>query len=396
MLSSDLEVKCMDESRRPRRSRYIYNRKQQGIMLTALLLAFVLIFSLVSLILPDRETSEAEKRPLAQVPAFSWKALRSGEYFAGWGDYLADQFVGRDFWISLRLGYSRLMGRSESNGVLLCRDHYLMEKPAAPDEAAVKRSTDAISAFAGRHPDLKVFMTAAPTAAGIMKSKLPGHIPLRDQLEDIRNLEHSLSGIRFIDVSPALEAHSDEQLYYRTDHHWTTLGAYYAFEAMAEEMGIVPAADYDIYTVSSTFEGTLAARSGSHSARDRVQIFAPLPPVDCRVTYPEEGTTTATLYSREALDTKDHYTVFFGGNHPRVDIQTNAGTGKNLLIFKDSYANCLVPFLTACYDKIILIDPRYYYESADSLVSSEKITDVLFLYNINTFHEDTSLAGVLK
>lgn len=396
MLSSDSEVKSMDVPHRPRRSRYLHNRKQQGVMLTILLLVFILIFSIVSLIVPDRAVSEAENRPLAQPPAFSWKALKSGEYFSGWSDYMADQFIGRDFWISLRLGYSRFMGQSESNGVLLCRDHYLMEKPAAPDEKAVKKSTDAISAFAEQHPELQIYMTAAPTAAGILKDKLPGHIPLRDQLADIRDLGRSLSGVHFIDVSPALEEHSNEELYYRTDHHWTSLGAFYAFRAMAQEMGIVPAEDYDIYTVSTTFEGTLSARSGSHSAKDPVQIYVPQTSVDYRVNYPEDQKTTASLYSRAALDTKDHYSVFFGGNHPRVDIETNAGTGKSLLIFKDSYANCLVPFLTPCYDKIILIDPRYYYESADSLVSSEKITDVLFLYNINTFHEDTALAGVLQ
>ena len=386
----------MDEPRRPRRSRYHRNRKQQGIMLTILLLVFVVLFSLVNLIVPDRAISEAENRTLAQPPAFSWEALRNGDYFAGWGDYLADQFAGRDFWISLRLKYSRLMGQRESNGVLLCKDHYLMEKPVAPNEEALAKNTEAISSFAGRHRDLQVYMTAAPTAAGIMTDKLPAHVPLRDQLADIEHLSGSLSGVRFLDVSPALAAHSDEELYYRTDHHWTSLGAFYAFQAMAEGMGLPPMEHYDIYTVSSTFEGTLSSRSGSHSAKDPVQIYVPDCDVDYTVTYPDSQKTTASLYSREALRSKDHYTVFFGGNHPRVDIRTTAGTGKNLLIFKDSYANCLVPFLTPYYDKIVLIDPRYYYESADSIVTAEKITDVLFLYNINTFHEDTALAGVLQ
>ena len=229
-----------------------------------------------------------------------------------------------------------------------------------------------------------------------MTDKLPGHVPLRDQRADIEALGSRLSGVRFLDVSPALAAHSGEELYYRTDHHWTSLGAFYAFQAMAEGMGITPVQDYDIYTVSTTFEGTLSSRSGSHSAKDPVQIYVPKTSVDCCATYPDSGKTTASLYSRDALNDKDHYTVFFGGNHPRVDIDTTAGTGRNLLIFKDSYANCLVPFLTPYYDRIILIDPRYYYESADSLVTSEKITDVLFLYNINTFHEDTALAGVLQ
>ncbi len=382
--------------RRNRTVRRQRERTVQGAYLSLLLIIFVLFFSIVNLFAADRETSETENRALAQTPDFSWQSLKDGSYFAGIDDYLADQFVGRDFWISLRLGFTRFMGASESNGVLLCDDDYLMEKPVAPKEEAVAKNLAAISDFAELNPQVNVCMSIVPTAACVMEDKLPNSVPIRDQHEDILALKEGVSGVTFIDVTDALKAKNDQQLYYRTDHHWTSLGAYYAFVDMADELGIELTTEYDVYAVSDSFEGTLSSKSGCHDALDTVEIYVPKTEVDYKVTYVSDERTTATLYKRDALNDKDHYTVFFGGNHPRVDILTDAGTGKTLLLFKDSYANCMVQMLMPYYDKIIMLDPRYYYERAESLLDSEKVTDVLFLYNVNTFHEDTSLAGVLK
>ncbi len=384
----------MEQNRRPRRAAYQRNRTQQGAWLSLLLMAFVLFFGIVNLVASDREHSDAENRALAQAPELTWQSLTDGSYFEGIDDYLADQFVGRDFWISLRLSFTRFMGQSESNGVLLCEDDYLMEKPVAPNEEAVSKNLTAVSDFAARHSELNICMSIVPTAACVMEEKLPSNVPIRDQAADIAALQEEVGGVTFADVTDALKAHADEQLYYRTDHHWTSLGAYYAFTDMADELQITPNDDYDIYTVSASFEGTLSSKSGCHDALDTVQIYAPK--TDYAVTYVGEGVTSASLYQRDALNDKDHYTVFFGGNHARIDIVTAANTGRNLLLIKDSYANCMVQLLTPYYDKIILIDPRYYYDSADALIAAEGITDVLFLYNVNTFHEDTTLFGVLR
>ena len=118
--------------------------------------------------------------------------------------------------------------------------------------------------------------------------------------------------------------------------------------------------------------------------------------IEYYVSYGDAAETSATIYDRSALEQKDKYTVFFGGNYPRVDVYTTAETGKTLLLFKDSYANCLMQFLYPYYDHIILIDPRYYYDNVESVISREQVTDVLFLYNANTYFEDTSLADVLN
>lgn len=367
---------------------------EQGAFLAIFLLLCLLAFALVNALARDREYSPAENRKLAQLPKFSLSALTDGSYFAAWEDYLADQFVGRDTWITLNLQASRLLGAKEAGGVYLCADDYLMEPPAAPDEEALKRNLDAINAFAARHENLQLCMSVVPNAACVMAEKLPANAPVRDQRQDIQDIAARVQGVSFLNVTDALTQHADEAIYYRTDHHWTSLGAYYAFSDMAAGLGIEqPSEEYDVFPVTDSFEGTLASKSGCHAVTDVIELYVPKTDIEYYVTV--DGERTATMYDREKLEEKDQYAVFLGGNDARVDITTTAETGRTLLIFKDSYANCFLQFLLPYYDRIILLDARYYYGDADSVISREGVTDVLFLYNANTFLTDRVLADVL-
>lgn len=367
---------------------------EQGAFLAIFLLLCLLAFALVNALARDREYSAAENRKLAQLPKFSLSALTDGSYFAAWEDYFADQFVGRDTWITLNLQASRLLGAKEAGGVYLCADNYLMEPPAAPDEGALKRNLDAINAFAARHEDLQLCMSVVPNAACVMAEKLPANAPVRDQRQDIQNIAARVQGVSFLDVTDALTQHADEAIYYCTDHHWTSLGAYYAFSDMAAGLGIEqPSDEYDVFPVTDSFEGTLASKSGCHAVTDVIELYVPKGNLQYYVT--ADGERTATMYDREKLEEKDQYAVFLGGNDARVDITTTAETGRTLLIFKDSYANCFLQFLLPYYDRIILLDARYYYGDADSVITREGVTDVLFLYNANTFLTDRVLADVL-
>ena len=385
-----------NERRAARREESRRSRCRQGMWLAAALLAIVLIFDLSSLLAKDRSYSESENRMLAGFPKMSASEFAGGKWFSGLESYQADQFVGRDFWITLKLRIDRFFGQKESGGVYLGRDHYLIQAPSEPNLEAYERNMAAINAFAARHPELQCDMTVVPNAVCILADKLPRNAPAPDQREQLRELSDKLTGVRFLDVTDALAEHADEPIYYRTDHHWTSLGASYAFQAMAPQLGLGTLCEYEAMPVSVSFQGTLSSRSGSHSARDTVEIYVPETDVIYKVSYSDNQEASASMYVRSALDQKDHYTVFFGGNHPRVDINTTAESDKNLLIFKDSYANCFVQFLTPYYSKIILVDPRYYYDSVDSLIRQESVNRVLWLYNLDTFQTDTALADVLE
>ena len=142
----------------------------------------------------------------------------------------------------------------------------------------------------------------------------------------------------------------------------------------------------------------MASTSGYGASRkDAVEIFVPNnTDVEYVVEYVEEREKKPTVYDSEMLEGNDKYTVFFGGNHPIIDINTTNQQGRRLLVVKDSYANCFIPFLIPYYREIVIVDPRYYYDNVNQEIADSNIDDVLFLYNANTFFEDNSLSSVFE
>ena len=263
----------------------------------------------------------------------------------------------------------------------------------------VDKNLNAIYDFAERHTDVNMVMALIPNAAYICDQLRPANAPVRDQSKDLAHVNSIVgTALNFVDMEGTMAAHKDEYIYYKTDHHWTSLGAYYAFETLSSELDIAsPVWDYDIYPVSTSFSGTLASKSGYHKAQDEIDIYVPRNVnTDCVVNYIDEQKKSASIYVSSALEQKDQYEVFFGGNYSRVDISTANEENRSLLLIKDSYANCFVQFLLPYYRNIIMVDPRYYYEDIDQLIDSTGITDVLFLYNVNTFMTDRSIASALE
>lgn len=355
-------------------------------------------FLIINIIKPKKEFSDSENRMLAKRPQLTWESVKSGKYMSEFEAYVSDQFFLRNQWISLKFYEDKLLGKKESNGVYLGKKGYLMEKPGEPDWKNVEKNMAAITEFAGCHMEIPMYMALVPNAAYVLKDKMPANAPVRDQLNDIEKVEKMAGdSVKSIDMADAMKKHSSEEIYYKTDHHWTSLGAYYGFEKIAKDMKIDGLeTEYKVHVVSGDFQGTLASKSGYHGSRDAVSVYEPKNlKTDYIVLYTEEGKKSTSIYDSKSLKEKDKYTVFFGGNHARIDISTTQMSRKNLLLFKDSYANCMVQFLLPYYQNIIVVDPRYFYDSVDSIIDSYGITDVLFLYNVNTFLGDNSIADVL-
>lgn len=350
-----------------------------------------------SIILPDTGFSEKENRILASRPALKLDQIISGGYEKQFETYENDQFPLRDMWITLKATTDRLMGKVEENGVYLGKNGYLMEAFNAPSQTQYDATVNAMTSFAQKHPDLKQYALIAPNSVNILKSNLPAFAPADDQNPWIDKLKDSLTsaGVTFIDIRDTFTDHKAEDLYYHTDHHWTTLGAYYAYLQAAAVMGIDISSDsYDKAHVSQTFKGTLSAKSGFRSGEtDELDVFLPNGDntLSSVVNYVDEQKKSASFYDTSKLNTRDKYALFFGGNHAQIKISTPTESNNTLLVLKDSYANSFVPFLAQHYRKIIMIDPRYYYGDLEQLLQVENVQEVLYLYNANTFFADTSL-----
>ena len=350
-----------------------------------------------SIILTDTGFSEKENRILASRPALKLDQIISGGYEKQFETYENDQFPLRDMWITLKATTDRLMGKVEENGVYLGKNGYLMEAFNAPSQTQYDATVNAMTSFAQKHPDLKQYALIAPNSVNILKSNLPAFAPADDQNPWIDKLKDSLTsaGVTFIDIRDTFTDHKAEDLYYHTDHHWTTLGAYYAYLQAAAVMGIDISSDsYDKAPVSQTFKGTLSAKSGFRSGEtDELDVFLPNGDntLSSVVNYVDEQKKSASFYDTSKLNTRDKYALFFGGNHAQIKISTPTESNNTLLVLKDSYANSFVPFLAQHYRKIIMIDPRYYYGDLEQLLQVENVQEVLYLYNANTFFADTSL-----
>lgn len=389
-----------DEQLKRRDNPYKRMLKKHGHVLARIICGIIAVFMVLGVVLPDKGFSANENRNLAKFPSISPKAIAEGTFFTDLTDYMSDQFVGRDLWLTVNLFAQRIIGRVEINDVLYGRGGYLMEYPAVADQTTIDRKTAAMKAFAQDHSSLNVSAMIVPCAAATMPKRVPLGATIADQIQEINSIYSTISGsgINTIDVASELAEHAGEYIYYKTDHHWTGLGAYYAYLASCQAVQITnPINDYKVYTVSDDFKGTLASKTGEPFTKDKVQIYVPEKEETVYyVNYPDTGEQSPTLYVRDKLEEKDDYQVFFGGNHALVEIHTANDTGRNLLVFKDSYANSFVSFLLPYFDDIYMVDPRYYYDDLNGLLNASSITDVLFLYSQNTFANDATLADVLE
>lgn len=367
-----------------------------------LFILFLVLFVGANIIAKDKTFSETENRMLAQKPKFSVDKLLEGRFTTKFEDYVVDQFIGRDFFTNVKINMDKLLGKKESNGVFLGEDGYLVENFAKPNEKAVKENIQAINNFCARYKNIKQYMLISPTAVSILKDKLPMDAPIMDQEAYIQSYKDKLpQSVSFVDNYKTMHDHRNEYIYYKTDHHWTSLGAFYSYKELAKSMELKETPDdyYKSQMVSNDFFGALSSKSGYDVKEgDKVNVYLPAKEdvEHMVVNYVEEQERTATLYSSQALKQKDNYEVFLKGNHPLVKIKTDANNNKTLLLFKDSYANSFIPFLVKDFSKIIVVDPRYYYEDIDSLMQQENVNEVLYLYNANTFFNDTSLSPVLN
>lgn len=365
--------------------------------LGAFFVLFLFGFGILNFFHKDRSFSETENRMLEQKPVWQAASVLDGRLMSSFERYQTDQFVFRDGFIQIRTAADWLRGSRESGGVFLGRERTLYEKPEKLQEHTWE-NLDALSGFALRHPELPVYLLLAPDAAGVRPEGLPPFAPVENQREQLEEISRYLNGaVKEIPVLDALREHREEYIYYRTDHHWTTLGAWYAYEKAAEVMGLAPVSgEPPLYKASDSFEGTLASRSGYRVPADEIQIFWQQEQTELVVTYTQEQEKSTTLYEPEKLKTKDKYGIFMNGNHPIAEIRTLADSDRKLLLVKDSYANCFVPFLTSQFREIVMVDPRYYYGNLEELLKQYGFTDVLFLYNMNTFLKDDVLHFTLE
>ena len=385
-------------------------RRKGGLIHYPVLILFSVFFVgmfLLDCVTPDRTVSELENTTLTQRPKVTAQILSSAglnRFFNDYTQYTKDQIPGRDAWISLQsFVETALLQKTQSGGILLGDKGQMFDRTyglVSSEERTLPRNIAAVASLAARCPG-KVYVMVAPAASSIYPERVPAHAPLLQEesyLSQIQAAVEQAGGV-YLPLEDALSAHKDEYIYYRTDHHWTTLGAYYAYDQLCQTLGLVPF-DRSAHTAVEVenFYGTFYSRARTWNAKPDVltyyQLDAPL--TIYQVTgpgMPGEGQTTG-LYDLAKLDAYDKYAAFLHGNNGLSRVE-GEGQGR-ILVIKDSYANSLVPFLTANYADIDVIDLRNYNYGLDALIQENQYDQILVLYSFDSFKSDPYLyrAGI--
>ncbi len=376
--------------------------KKYCIFITALFCAFIGVFLVANAVSPDRTFSEMENRNLEQLPTPSVKTLLSGEFMKDFETYTTDQFVARDSWIGLKSATERALGKRENNGVYFCEKDTLITRFDQPDSQKVADNLTYVNNFV-ENVDIPVIFSLIPTQACIWADRLPAGAPNASQTDILSQAQAAVPGATWADLYTPLWEHRDEDIFYRTDHHWTSLGAYYGYTGLAEALGFTPVSlDSYTETVRSTeFYGTVFSSSGVRWVKpDTISTYVP----DTGITvtehsYDNKGNPIEiprSLYVESFLSVKDKYSMFLGGNQSLGVVKTPNTDKPKLLIIRDSYTDSVVPFLTPHYSEIHLIDLRYYKLSIQDYIEQNGIDQALVLYSVPNFVTDSNLLWIAR
>lgn len=386
--------------------------KRYCIFITALFCAFIGVFLVANAVSPDRTFSEVENRNLEQLPAVDFgtpeKLFRDGNFFNGqfmrdFETYTTDQFIGRDAWVDLKARTERALGKKENNNVYFADNDTLITRFDQPAADRVTENLNYVNKFV-ENVDIPVVFSLIPTQACIWADRLPEGAPNASQTDLMAQAQEAVTGATWADVYTPLMEHKDEDIFYRTDHHWTSLGAYYGYTGLASALGYtpVPLTDYTPTVRSTEFYGTVFSSSGVRWVKpDTITTYVPDDGITVvSHTYDNSGNPVEeqrALYVESFLSVKDKYSMFLGGNQSLgVVTNTNNPDGPKLLIIRDSYADSLVPFLTAHYSEIHLIDPRYYHLSVKDYVAQNGIDQALVLYSVPNFVTDGNMFWITR
>ena len=409
-------------------------RRRAEVLTVSLITAFILCFSVWCLVAPKQTFSENENRALASWPIYSFTALKDGSYMSGIQTYLSDHFPLRDPFMTLKTKYEMLTGREEINDIYLAKDGYYIEAYKTPKQqkkiiTQFQKLQDAITTDAKQN----VRVMLMPTAISTYNAKLPDSAPDRGvlrQVDTMNEIYAALPNMQKVDAWSALQAAAAQEatdrtrasgnadgaqpvagteaagsdttaatgLYYHTDHHWTTHGAYVGYQAYCGAAGLspIPETDFQKTCVTTDFHGTIFSKLHDSTVPGDAITLYENPANQLTVSYPDTGEVTDTLYNRDYLAQKDKYSMFLNNLHPLVEItNATADSDRQLVLIKDSYANSMVPFLVNHYQKIYVFDTRYYRFGPSSFINEHpEVTDVLLLYNMNTIDTDLGVGGI--
>ncbi len=353
---------------------------------------FLMGFFIFDGLLPSKEVSELENRPLSQFPDITFDTLANNTWMVNYESYVKDQFAFRDSWINVKSITENVLLKTENNDILYGDDNYLFAKNWGIND--LKRYNNNVSALVRMSENLKgnASIMIVPSSSNILSEKLPVGAPMIDEnayLDDIFNQVEN-AGANVIDIRDVLNENEQDYIYYRTDHHWTINGAFLAYEYYANlhNLNVFDKDKYDKINVED-FLGTHYSKARNVNVVADTLSYYDIDNNLSVLSIDSQGNKTyenGSIYDELMFDERDKYAAFLRGNNGYSVIDGD-GEGK-ILVVKDSYANSFIPFLTASYEQIGIVDFRENRDTLYTIMEQENYEDVLFLYSFDAFSQD--------
>lgn len=366
-------------------------------IISVIFVAFTGIFAILFWVLPKSDFSPKEKRYLQSFPEISVQSLTDGSFETDFENYINDHMVLRDVFMGVNSYSNIAVLNNGSDGVYKCSDGYLINEPATDSRLDLNLS---VTADFKDKTGIDTTVMIVPSTGYIMDDKLPlVHKNYSDD-EYYKRIESfcKKNGLDFVDLRDTFKSHkNDTQLYYKTDHHWTTVGAYLAYQSLLEKWGI-ELKETNGYIVEKTpdFYGTTYNTSGFWlNESDTLEVWKNRDNHStCEITANGKTTAYKSMFFPKQLEGADKYTVFLNGNNPVTTVKNPNNKGKEkLLVIKDSFSHCLAPFLSENFSQITLVDMRYYKKSvSEEIVKKGKFDKVLICMSMDNFLEDKDFA----
>lgn len=362
--------------------------KISDIITVFLSLAILFAFGIAIFVKPQKSFSENENRVLSQFPKISTDNILNGKFFSRLTDFYSDQFPFREYFTAIKSNAERFLLKQENNGIIFGKDGYLIARGDRNEEIFQKN----LVYLQTLSKSQKVCIFIAPRAIDVLTDKLPILCDICIEEQTNISLDSCLPNRINISESTKKAVQNGEYVWYKTDHHWTTNGAYIAYLSLAKELDITPYPENEFQrmTVSEAFLGTSFSRSGVHSAKsDSVILYRYDGDEEFLVYNEETHTETKGFYDLSKLSEKDKYLVFLGGNYSRIQIRKVGEERPTLLLIKDSFANSVIPFLARHFD-LDIVDPRYFRGDISSMIKENDYDKALVLIGAGTL-ESTNI-----
>lgn len=389
----------------------------------------LLLGAIASLAMKKQTVSVMENRKLTTFPAYSDSSFWSGKYFKQIEEYYADNFPLRDKWIAFSDKFKSSIGFNSSEIKMYdpnndaeanektdtAKNETVIDGPL-PDDGAVGEKKKGVFVFKNRafemfgggpemgktyadvinsynkilSPGIQVYNLIIPVALEFELTEKYAKFqkPNRPAIENIYASEDS--NIKKVWAIDEIRKHREEYIYFNTDHHWTSLGAYYAYRAFCQTAGLTPVSlDTIAYKTKPSFLGSLYRLTkdpGLQSNPDSVRYYLFKDSVNFFVGSAKIGQWTKSKMYGEGASGSNSYSVFLQGDLPTVKMETQHKNGRKIAIVKESYGNAFAPFLINNYEKVIVVDQRYYTGDFIAMLKAEGINELLFINNIFAAH----------